>query len=199
MLGLAALSHNSLRSLRSLRSNRMRQVRSRGALRARATNPGLAGRAGPGGPAARKAQTVHWTVCVRARLLGGAKARCRLPRAFAEPPRGSCFAGALRWWPSRQAVPGRGDFWGGEERRPGVGARSALRNLTRRICPSAANEVSVASYAARPQVEHRSAVGATRRPTQHEPLPGAACRDADKSRKQCRSTRRASREARGSD
>ncbi|MCW5632532.1 MAG: ABC transporter permease [Rubrivivax sp.] len=37
--------------------------------------PGLAGRAGPGGPAARQAQTVHRTVCVRARLLGAADAR----------------------------------------------------------------------------------------------------------------------------
>jgi hypothetical protein len=34
------------------------------------------------------------------------------------------------------------------------------------------------SYAARPRREHRSAVGAQRRPPQHEPLAGAACRDA---------------------
>ena len=106
-----------------------------------------------------------------------------------------------------QAAPGRGDLWGGEEvsrdtngpvdrlclangraswpgaackARRGVGARSALRNLTRRTCPSAAN---VASCAARPQAEHRSGVGATRRPHHHEPLPGAACRDAQDQRK----------------
>ena len=79
---------------------------------------------------------------------------------------------------SRQAAPGRGDLCGGEKRRPGVGARSALRDLTRRSCPSEANAVSVASCAPRPQDEYRSAVGASRRPPQHEPLAGAACRDA---------------------
>jgi len=43
----------------------------------------LAGRAGPWGPAARQAQTVHWTVCVRARLLvrGGGR-RTRHDRAL---------------------------------------------------------------------------------------------------------------------
>jgi len=60
-------------------------------------------------------------------------------------------------WLSRQAAPGRGDFWDGEEHRSGVGTRSALRRLTRRICPSAANEVTVARHAARPQAAHRSA------------------------------------------
>ena len=35
--------------------------------------------------------------------------------------------------------PGRGAFEGGEKRSVGVGARSALRKLTRRRCPSAAN------------------------------------------------------------
>ncbi len=81
-------------------------------------------------------------------------------------------------WPSRQAVPGRGDLWGGEEHRSGVGARSALRNLTRRTCLSAVSAANAASCAARPQAEHRSAVGAQRRPPHHEPLPGAACSDA---------------------
>src|SRR3546814_5522911 len=38
--------------------------------------------------------------------------------------------------------------------------------LFRSICLSAANEVSVASYAVRPRREHRSAVGAKRRPPQ---------------------------------
>jgi hypothetical protein len=46
----------------------------------------------------------------------------------------------------------------GEEHSPGVGARTrALRRLTRRNCPSATNAVSAASFAARPQGEHRSA------------------------------------------
>jgi hypothetical protein len=46
----------------------------------------------------------------------------------------------------------------GEERSPGVGARTrALRRLTGRNCSSATNAVSAASFAARPQGEHRSA------------------------------------------
>jgi len=57
-------------------------------------------------------------------------------------------------------------LWDGEKRRSGVGARSAPRGLTRRACPSAANAVSAASCAARPRSEHRSAVGAQRRPSQ---------------------------------
>ena len=32
---------------------------------------------------------------------------------------------------TRQAVPGGGAVWGGEERKAGVGARSALRHQTR--------------------------------------------------------------------
>ena len=55
-------------------------------------------------------------------------------------------------------------MWGAEERRVGGGARSALRKLIRRMCSSAANAVSVASYTARPRPEHRKAVGAQRRP-----------------------------------
>jgi hypothetical protein len=55
---------------------------------------------------------------------------------------------------------------GGEEHRVSVGARTrALRHLTRRICSSATNAVSEASYAARPKAEHRSAVGAPLAPT----------------------------------
>jgi len=55
---------------------------------------------------------------------------------------------------------------------------SALRQLTRGVCLNAANAVSAVSLAARPRTEHRSAVGAKRRPPQHEPPPGAARRDA---------------------
>ncbi len=47
--------------------------------------------------------------------------------------------------PSRQAVPAGGDLWSDEDRRPGVGARSALRRLTRRNYPSAANAASSAT------------------------------------------------------
>ena len=77
-----------------------------------------------------------------------------------------------------RAVPARGDFWGDEQRSAGVGARSALRDLTRRDCPSETNAVSAASFAARPRREQRSGVGAKRRPPQHEPLAGAAGRAA---------------------
>jgi hypothetical protein len=78
---------------------------------------------------------------------------------------------------SRQAAAGRGDFCDDEERSAGVGARSALRLHACRICLSVARK-RVASYAARPRREHRSAVDAKRRPPQHEPLAGAAWRDA---------------------
>jgi hypothetical protein len=89
---------------------------------------------------------------------------------------------------SRQAVSGRGDFWGGEKRSPGVGARSALRDLTRRGWPNAATAGRVVSSAARPQDEHHSGVGAKRRPPRHEPLAGTACRAALTSRanRRCR-------------
>ena len=56
-------------------------------------------------------------------------------------------------------------------------AQPALRGLTRRRCLSAVSEANVASSATRPRAEQRSGVGAQRRPPQHEPLPGAACRD----------------------
>ena len=110
---------------------------------------------------------------------------------------------------SRRAASGRGDFWGGEKASqdtnspvdcsclasgqaawpgaackasPGVGARSALRELTRRGWSNAATAGRVVSSAARPRGEHHSGVGAKRRPTQHEPVAGAACRDAHKPR-----------------
>jgi hypothetical protein len=69
---------------------------------------------------------------------------------------------------SRQAVGGCAvaRLCGGEEHRVSVGARTrALRQLTHRICSSATNAVSEASYAVRPEPEHRSAVGAPLAPT----------------------------------
>jgi hypothetical protein len=58
-------------------------------------------------------------------------------------------------------------------------AQRALRRLTRRICPSAANAVSVASYAAPPRPEHRRGPGAKRRASHQErrciPAHGFAC------------------------
>ncbi len=156
VLGLVAASHNSLRSLRSLRSDRVRQVRS--TKRACARGP-------PD--------------------LCSSPPRRRRPcpvRAFREVQLRWCgIATPLRGWPSRQAVPGRGDLWGGRgaQALAELGARSALRRSDSAApCLSAANAANVASCAARPQAEHRRAVGAQRRPLHHEPLPGAACRDA---------------------
>ena len=150
-----------------------------------ATSPRLAGRAGPGGPAVRQAQTVLRTVCVRAHLLGAPEALHSLPgRAFAEAV--LVLDANTTIGSARQAAPGVGDFCGDEERSPEVGARSALRRLTRRGCLNGANEESVVSSATRPQDEHRSAVGAQRRPPQHEPAPGAACRAAPSAAEQPR-------------
>ncbi|MCO5122273.1 MAG: hypothetical protein M9915_00800 [Rhizobacter sp.] len=95
-------------------------------------------------------------------------------RAFA----GNAVVRDKREEPSRQAVPAGGDLWSDEDRRTGVGARSALRELTRRNCLSATNAVSEASSATRPLAENRSAVGAVRRPRNHEPPAGTAWRDA---------------------
>ena len=73
---------------------------------------------------------------------------------------------------ARRAVPGGGDFCGDEKHRPGVGARSALRKLTRRSCPNGESAANAVSSATRPRAEHRSGVGAQRRPPQHEPCRG---------------------------
>ena len=113
-------------------------------------------------------------------LLSAPEARCGLP--------GRAFAG--KWWlvfigseqavAARQALSARGDLWGGEERSPEVGARSAHQHLTRRRCSNAANEVSAVSSATRAQDEHRSGVGAKRRPPQREPMAENACRAEQK-------------------
>jgi hypothetical protein len=55
---------------------------------------------------------------------------------------------------------GEGHQGGGEQRRAGVGARSALRDLTCGACLSAESEANAASCAARPRTEQRSAVAA---------------------------------------
>ena len=110
-------------------------------------------------------------------LLGAPQARRGLPeRAFADTL--VLFAGRTTRGAARQAVPGGGDLCGDEKRRPGVGARSALRRLTRRGCLNGVSAANAVSSATRPQAEHRSGVGAQRRPPQHEPSPGTACRAA---------------------
>ncbi len=87
------------------------------------------------------------------RACGARQAAGRVPAACHSTLPPSTIVPCKAWG---RPVPGCvGD---GEERSPGVGARTrALRELTRRICPSAANAVSEASYAARPQGEYRSA------------------------------------------
>ena len=63
-------------------------------------------------------------------------------------------------------------------RRHAVGAQRALRHLTRCDCLSVAPKGRAASFATRPRAEHRSGVGAQRRPTQPAPPPGSARHDA---------------------
>jgi len=120
-------------------------------------------------------------------LLGAPQAlRVLSGRAFADTP--VSFAARSTSASARQAVPGGGDLCGGEERRTSVGARSALRGLTRRSCPSAVSAANAASSATRLKAEHRSAVGAKRRPPQYEPPAGSACRAAREPR-ECRRPR----------
>jgi hypothetical protein len=78
--------------------------------------------------------------------------------------------------PSGQRGPGGGAFGGGEKRSGRVGARSALREHTRRRCLSGVLSEHEASSTAQPGREHRSGVGRTadrtRRP--HPQGPAAA-------------------------
>lgn len=149
MLGRMAPSHNSLRSLRSLRSNKCDESEDDRAARG-ATRPAL---------------------------LGAPEALRNLPgRAFAETA--ALLAANTTTVAARQAVPGGGDFCGGEERKFEVGARSAHQHLTRRHCLSAVSKANAASLSTRPRTEHHSAVDAQHRPPQHEPAPGTACRAA---------------------
>jgi len=111
-------------------------------------------------------------------LLGASKGRCSLPaRPFAARSVAGTQAAAAG--PRDRGHPAAA-IWGAPRSEGPRSARAprALREPTRRICPSAANAVSAASYAARPRPEHRRAAGAQRRPLPHEPLPGAPCRDA---------------------
>ena len=75
---------------------------------------------------------------------------------------------------------GAGNLRGGEERRSGIGARSAHPLLTRRSCLNEANGVSAVSSAARSRSEHHSAVGAPSAPT--TPLAPASAPAAPPSR-----------------
>ena len=135
------------------------------------------------GPAARQAQTVHWTVCVRGspprrptgaphptptglgrRALGGgggfrAVRSCGRRLLVCSRAEGTASRTLL------SSVAAGGARWGrvrrrAEERRRRGGARSALRNLTHRHCLNGAREARAVSLAMRPGGEHRRSVGA---------------------------------------
>ena len=154
------------------------------------------------GPAARQAQTVHRTVCVRGsppRRPTGAPHPAPTGlgrRAFGGGGvfRAVCICGGRllvcslaegQDFPSlQQSVAAGGARWGrvqrrAEERRRRGGARSALRKLTHRHCLNGAREARAVSLAMRPGGEHRRSVGAfSARPRRCSPPPGTACRDA---------------------
>ena len=111
-------------------------------------------------------------------LLGASQARRSLPgRAFAEPV--VVFAPQATTGGCRGRRCPLGAISGAtRSAAPGSARASALRELTCRGCLNAATAGSAVSSAARPWCEHRSAVGAQRRPPQHEPPAGSACRDA---------------------
>ncbi len=144
--------HNSLRDLRSLRSTKCGESVDE-ARCARGHEP-----------------------CASRRLTGAPKpARTRLCQeavaSCLETPKRCIAAGGTR----------QGRFLGRREAQPWGRRAQRAPELTRRVWSNEANAVSEVSYAARPQGEHRSAVGVFRRPPQHEPLPGTACRDAQTS------------------
>ena len=149
-------SRNSLHSLRSLRSDGRDESEQNARWRAR--------------PRALCSSAPHMSLPTHThpRLCPSHHALCRrTPRA---PQRGGRYPGWVICGPARSAA-----------------ARSAcakrmLPHLTRRDCLSGANAVSEASFSARPRCEHRSGVGAKRRPVQCEPAPGTARRAAPKPR-----------------
>ena len=160
-LPCAARSHgpsrNSLRSLRSLRSNN-RDESDDEARCARGRAP-CAPRRRRGAPQPTQARLCKrgfgfrcgTTLLLRQRVVLDARVKHRCSR-----PRNVFAAHTNQSTSSRQALPGGGDFRGGEEHRAGVGARSALRQHSHRGCPSVESAAN-ASSAVRPQPEHRSA------------------------------------------
>jgi hypothetical protein len=153
-------------------------------------------------------------------LLGASQGRLVLStRAFAGPavahdavePARAWAAGAPRCCQSGRRYPAGAISGATSSAAPGSARASALRDLTRRSCLNAVSAANEVSSAARPRCEQRSAVGAQRRPPQHEPMAGTACRDAltvagamslsasnPASSAQARFMRRGSREARWS-
>ncbi len=160
---------NSLHSLRSLRSNTRGESDHEARGYARRPQPCASRRRHSPRlrPARRLAANSRSWVWSEGQAAGIEPVACRAPQARVQAPAGldarlGSFSNQEPRLP-RKAVGGCAvaRLCGGEERRVSVGARTrALRQLTRRICSSAANAVSAASYAARPKPEHRSEVGA---------------------------------------
>ena len=160
----------SLTSFAALRQ--WRRVSLRSALAHAATRPALLGAA-----QARRSLSGHAFAGNPVVRNASEEPQRRAPLGAGQPRRdGPRHA---REEPSRQAVPAGGDWWSDEKRSPAVGARSALRELTRRSCLSAVSAANAASCATRLRGEHRSDVGAKRRPRSHEPPAGTAWRDAE--------------------
>jgi hypothetical protein len=141
---------NSLRSLRSLRSNNVDE-------------------------------SVHEARCARGpqalRFSAPQEARRSLPASpFADVPGVSAPKSTTGL--ARRAVCLAGSLSGAEERSAVVGARSALRELTRRRCLNAVSAANEVSSAPRPWGEHRRGVVAKRRPPLRELARQTACRAA---------------------
>jgi len=109
-------------------------------------------------PAGRQLAARCWLSMSAVRVLGGA-AKARKASRTTGGLRGRCCPRGAISVATRSAAPGSARV-------------SALRGLTCRGCLNAATAGSVVSSAARPWREHRSGVGAQRRPPQHEPPRG---------------------------
>ena len=146
-------SRNSLRSRRSLRSNSRDE--SVDASRCALDRPPCASRRPRGAPPSGPARLGNW-------------ARWML--------------GMIQKIASRQALPDGGACRGGEKRSTALDALSAFRHHDGRGCPNGVSVANRVSSAARALCEHRSGVGATRRPPRVAPQAGSAWREAGRLR-----------------
>ena len=166
LLGLAAASHNSLRSLRSLRSDRCdesvheaRYARPPQTLRCSPWHRRATGQP----PTAAQMALPHFE---RERIGAGFEpAPIRAGRdsgtqaeTWARRPRLGLLQQQRLLLCKGEAGRRAQRLCGAEQRRVRGGARSAPRELTRRVCLSAANAVRAASYAARHEPEQRTGV-----------------------------------------
>ena len=102
-------------------------------------------------------------------LLGAPEARRSLPASPFAVAALVVVVSRATTGSARRAVRLAGSLNGAEERSPVVGARSALRCLTRRRCLNAVSAANEVSSAPRPRGEHRRGVAAKRRPPLREP------------------------------